>query len=82
MQQVILGRRVRCRDMGHRLCVPALLVARAYPGRYGRAGALVGGSPVTSSRLGLAAGSCGVVCELGGTTGDGSSSSSSFAFVV
>ena len=41
MQQVIPGRRVRCRDMGHRLCVPALLVARADPGRYGRAGAHV-----------------------------------------
>ena len=30
--------------MGHRLCVPALLVARANPGCNGRAGALVGRS--------------------------------------
>ena len=59
--------------MGHRLCVPALLVARADPGRYGRAGALVGRSPVTSSRLELAAGVCRSSVSWGDPTGGGSS---------
>ena len=59
--------------MGHRLCVPALLVARADPGRYGRAGALVGRSAVTSSRLELAAGVCRSSVSWGDLTAGGGS---------
>jgi len=61
--------------MGHRLCVPALLVARVNPGCHRRAGALVGRSTMISSRLELAAGVCRSSVSWGDPTAGGGSSS-------